>query len=82
MVKSIARDFITDANLLRTDMNETLHFLMQHGNMVVFVVVLAEQVGLPIPVLPILIAVGALSGDRSNEFLHVSRGLDSGCAAR
>ncbi len=43
-------------------MNDTLHFLAQHGTTVLFIVVLAEQVGLPIPALPMLMAAGALVG--------------------
>lgn len=43
-------------------MNETLHFLTQHGSILLFVVVLAEQVGLPVPALPFLFAAGALVG--------------------
>jgi membrane protein DedA with SNARE-associated domain len=43
-------------------MNETIHFLMQHGTLVLFLTVLAEQVGLPVPALPLLIAAGALAG--------------------
>jgi membrane protein DedA with SNARE-associated domain/rhodanese-related sulfurtransferase len=43
-------------------MNETLHFLTQHGAVVLFVVVLAEQIGLPVPALLFLIAAGALVG--------------------
>jgi membrane protein DedA with SNARE-associated domain/rhodanese-related sulfurtransferase len=43
-------------------MNETLDFLTQHGSIVLAVVVFAEQVGLPIPALPFLIAAGALVG--------------------
>jgi len=43
-------------------MNETLHFLTQHGYAVLFVVVLAEQIGLPVPALLFLIAAGALVG--------------------
>jgi membrane protein DedA with SNARE-associated domain len=43
-------------------MNEVIHFLMQHGPLILFAVVFAEQVGLPIPALPFLIAAGALVG--------------------
>lgn len=43
-------------------MNETLHFLTQHGYLLLFVVVLAEQIGLPVPALLFLIAAGALVG--------------------
>lgn len=43
-------------------MDETLHFLTQHGAVVLFVVVLMEQIGLPVPALLFLIAAGALVG--------------------
>jgi membrane protein DedA with SNARE-associated domain/rhodanese-related sulfurtransferase len=43
-------------------MDEIIHFLTQHGTVVLFVVVLAEQVGLPVPAVPFLIAAGALVG--------------------
>ncbi|MEP6960245.1 MAG: VTT domain-containing protein [Nitrospirota bacterium] len=43
-------------------MNEPLQFLTQHGTFVLFVVVLAEQIGFPVPGLLFLIAAGALVG--------------------
>lgn len=43
-------------------MNETLQFLIKHGYAVTFGWVLAEQLGLPIPAIPILLAAGALAG--------------------
>lgn len=43
-------------------MNEILEFLTQHGALVLAAVVFAEQVGLPLPALPFLIAAGALVG--------------------
>lgn len=43
-------------------MRETLDFLALHGYLVLFVWVLAEQLGLPIPSLPMLLAAGALAG--------------------
>lgn len=43
-------------------MDEAIHFLTQHGPLILFAVVFAEQVGLPIPALPFLIAAGALVG--------------------
>jgi len=43
-------------------MTETLHFLTQHGTAVLFLIVLAKQIGLPIPAVPVLIAAGALVG--------------------
>src|SRR5947207_1089207 len=42
-------------------MNETSQFLMRHGLPLVFAAVLVEQFGVPIPALPLLLAVGALS---------------------
>ena len=41
-------------------MNETLNFLMSHGAMVIFTVVLLGQIGVPLPVAPWLLAAGAL----------------------
>lgn len=49
-------------------MDNQLHFLAQHGTIMLFIVVLAEQVGLPIPALPMLVAVGALVGTGQMEF--------------
>jgi membrane protein DedA with SNARE-associated domain/rhodanese-related sulfurtransferase len=43
-------------------MNETIDLLTQHGSIVLAAVVFAEQIGLPIPALPFLIAAGALAG--------------------
>lgn len=43
-------------------MQTTLDFLARHGYWVLFATVLAEQLGLPIPAVPALIAVGALAG--------------------
>jgi membrane protein DedA with SNARE-associated domain len=42
--------------------NETLQFLTQYGYLLVFVWVLAEQAGLPLPVSPLLLTCGALAG--------------------
>jgi membrane protein DedA with SNARE-associated domain len=43
-------------------MNATLKFLIDHGYLVIFLGVLAEQIGLPTPSAPILLAAGALVG--------------------
>ena len=43
-------------------MNEVAAFLIEHGTSVLFAVVLAEQIGLPIPAVPLLVAAGALAG--------------------
>lgn len=43
-------------------MNETIHFLTEYGPLVLFVVVFVEQIGLPLPALPVLVAAGVLAG--------------------
>lgn len=43
-------------------MNETLQFLSRHGYAVIFAWVCAEQAGIPVPALPLLLAAGALAG--------------------
>ena len=45
-------------------MHQTLEFLLRHGYWVLFAWVLAEQLGAPVPSLPILLAMGALIGLR------------------
>ena len=44
------------------NMDNAILFLMQHGALVLFVVVFIEQIGLPFPAVPLLIAAGALAG--------------------
>ncbi len=45
-----------------TVMSETAQFVTQFGVLVLFVVVFVEQVGLPVPAIPVLVAAGALAG--------------------
>ena len=40
-------------------MNETLQYLVKHGYIVLFASVLAQQLGLPLPSTPFIIAAGA-----------------------
>ncbi len=47
-------------------MDETIRFLLRHGYVVLFLSVSADQLGLPVPSVPVLLAMGALSG--SGEF--------------
>ena len=42
-------------------MTDPTQFLVKHGAPIVFVAVLLEQMGLPLPVVPLLLAAGALS---------------------
>ena len=44
-------------------MNETLEFLIRHGATVLFAAVFVEQVGVPLPAAPWLLAGGALAAD-------------------
>jgi membrane protein DedA with SNARE-associated domain/rhodanese-related sulfurtransferase len=43
-------------------LNGTVEFLVRHGYLLLFVWVLAEQLGLPLPSAPLLLAAGALAG--------------------
>src|SRR5476649_614628 len=45
--------------------------LQQYGVLIVFAVVLVEQIGLPIPAFPLLIVAGALSVDGDTSWLSV-----------
>ena len=44
-------------------MNGGVEVLLRYGYLLLLVVVLAEQIGLPIPAVPVLLGVGALSGN-------------------
>ena len=43
-------------------MDNILAFLKDHGTLIVFAVVFIEQIGVPLPAIPILIAAGVLAG--------------------
>jgi membrane protein DedA with SNARE-associated domain/rhodanese-related sulfurtransferase len=43
-------------------MNQVSAFVSQYGELVLFALVFAEQIGLPLPAVPILFAAGALAG--------------------
>jgi len=49
--------------------SETLQALVQYGYALVAAFVLAEQVGLPVPAVPVLLSVGALAGSGRLSFL-------------
>jgi len=44
-------------------MQQALDFLIRHGYAILFVVVFTEQIGIPVPSVPLLLGVGALSAD-------------------
>lgn len=46
----------------KNNLKETLEILAQHGYWVLFLNVLAEQIGVPVPALPVLFGMGALAG--------------------
>src|SRR5277367_3480251 len=48
--------------LPRQRMNTSTEFLLHHGYTILFLTVLAEQFGLPLPSSPLLLAAGALAG--------------------
>ena len=51
-------------------MNEVVQFLIEQGYVILFLWVLVEQLGIPIPVAPMLLAAGALAGiGKLNFFL-------------
>lgn len=52
-------------------MAELLQFVVQHGYVLLFFWVLAEQAGLPIPASPLLLAAGALAGQNQLSFALV-----------
>jgi membrane protein DedA with SNARE-associated domain/rhodanese-related sulfurtransferase len=49
-------------------MTHPMEFLLKHGYLVVFLVALAEQIGLPFPATPFLLAAGALAGLHTFNF--------------
>jgi len=49
-------------------MNETILILTQHGALVLFAVVFAKQLGLPIPTFPLLMTAGALAATGQMAF--------------
>jgi membrane protein DedA with SNARE-associated domain/rhodanese-related sulfurtransferase len=51
-------------------MNQIIEFLLHHGYSFIFAWVLAEQIGLPLPSAPVLLAAGALAG-RQRMYLPV-----------
>ena len=52
-------------------MKEAVQFLIEQGYIVLFLWVLFEQLGFPIPVVPILLAAGALAGIGKLSFVLV-----------
>ena len=52
-------------------MQTLIHFLVQHGYTLLFAWVLGEQIGLPVPAAPLLLAAGAMAGEGLLRFLPV-----------
>src|SRR5690349_25034715 len=55
-------------------MQQAVEFLLHHIELVVFVTVLAEQIALPIPAIPVLLAAGAVAAD-AHAYLSVLTSL-------
>lgn len=49
-------------------MNQALDFLLRHGYLVMFAAVSLEQMGFPVPAVPFLLGLGALSGEGRFSF--------------
>lgn len=49
-------------------MDQAIQFLLRHGYATLFLFVFAEQMGLPLPAVPILLAMGALAGAGQMSF--------------
>jgi len=52
-------------------MNDMIQIFIRHGYSVLFVWVFAEQIGLPIPAAPILLAAGAMTGAGKLSFIVI-----------
>src|SRR6266853_2205497 len=63
------RSEITGDRRPRPAMHRTLEFLLHHGYVVLLGWVFAEQMGLPLPSMPLLLAAGALAGTGHLSFL-------------
>ena len=53
-------------------MHAELDFLLRHGYAVLFVLVLIDQLGAPLPATPVLIAAGAYAADGKLDLVHVT----------
>jgi len=63
-------------------MNETLDFLVRHGITVVFAAVFVDQMGIPLPSVPWLLAAGALAAaGQMNGMLALGAGIASSLLA-
>ena len=63
-------------------MNETLDFLVRHGITVVFAAVFVDQMGIPLPAVPWLLAAGALAAaGQMNGMLALGAGIASSLLA-
>ena len=49
-------------------MTDILAFLVRHGEVVLFLYVFADQLGIPLPAVPILLAAGGLAGPGASAF--------------
>src|SRR5215510_7115879 len=52
-------------------MSDLLQFVLNYGYFVIFGITFAEQIGLPLPALPLLIGMGALSRSGDSSFVLI-----------
>ena len=62
-------------------MNEILEFVARHGPLVLFGWVLVDQVGVPLPAVPLLLVVGALAGSGQVSLWAAVGSAIAGCLA-
>jgi membrane protein DedA with SNARE-associated domain len=63
-------------------LNELLQFALRHGYAMLFLLVLVEQIALPVPAIPLLLAAGALAGaGHMNFFMALLVALVASLAA-
>jgi membrane protein DedA with SNARE-associated domain/rhodanese-related sulfurtransferase len=51
-------------------MSTVIEMLVKHGYLILFLAVMAEQIGLPVPSVPVIIAAGALAGLHQIHAVH------------
>src|SRR5215472_198093 len=62
-------------------MADTLQFVVQYGYALLFLWVLVEQGGLPVPATPLILAAGALAGQKRMSFALVIVAATAACVA-
>jgi membrane protein DedA with SNARE-associated domain len=64
---------------LAVPMNQINQFLIWHGGLLLFLAAFAEQSGVPIPAVPLLLAAGALAADGQLNLISAIAGTTMAC---